>query len=801
MASSSKITATITRCLLGAALALCLCPGAASALAGPAARSLPVGHAPSLPRGARVLAPLDAEKQLQLTIALRSQDPSGLSGFAEAVSTPSSPLFRQYLSAGEFAQRFGATPAQIALVRSQLSAQGLVVGQPAANDLSLPIRATAAQVERAFAISLSQIKLADGRSAYANAQAPSIPAAAAPYVQGVIGLEDISVDQPQDLQRLPRASSAIGGGAQARRSVAPRAAPLNTGGPQPCQAARKVSEEPGFGGETADDVATAYQLSSFYQAGDLGAGQTIALFEQESYDPFDIDAYQACYGTNATVTNIDVDGGPAPFEGDDLESALDIEQVIGLAPQAHVLVYQGPGEQKVAPIDILSQIVADDRAQVISSSWGLCEAFTFLAGAGVIQFENTLLQEAAAQGQSFFAASGDAGSVQCEQIEPEDIELAVNNPASQPFATGVGGTSLFSRNGGEDVRYDGTLPPIEGVWNNGKRSEGLGGSGGGLSEVWTMPGYQSAASAVGTVNAESSSEPCGRSTLCREVPDVAASADPNKGYVVHVGGEPPNGGWTQVGGTSAAAPLWAAFAGLANASSACGGVPIGFANPSLYAIASSNYAGNFRDVVEPSPETHVADNNTATGLSPFSVTPNYDMATGLGAPLGSALGASLCAIANRPPAAAPAQVAPAAPTPVPTPSPAPTPTISSAQIKAQLLAQIVPSGKVAKIASLLKLGSFSLAFSALEPGSLTIGWYQLPPGAKLARRARPKPVLIAAGRITFTAAARHTVKLKLTRVGKALLKGHEQVRLTAKGTFTPKGKAPISATRSFTLKR
>ena len=76
---------------------------------------------------------------------------------------------------------------------------------------------------------------------------------------------------------------------------------------------------------------------------------------------------------------------------------------------------------------------------------GRCEGFTFLAGAGVIQFENTLLQEAAAQGQSFFAASGDSGSSQCEQIEEEDTELSVNNPASQPFATGVGGTTLFSR--------------------------------------------------------------------------------------------------------------------------------------------------------------------------------------------------------------------------------------------------------------------------------------------------------------------------------------------------------------------
>ncbi|HTA05313.1 MAG TPA: S53 family peptidase [Solirubrobacteraceae bacterium] len=800
MASAGKLRTAIP-ILLGAVLGLGL--GTTPALAGDTApRSLRVGHAPSLPHGSRVLAPLAAETQLQLTVALRSQDPSGLAGFAEAVSTPSSPLFRQYLGSTEFAQRFGATPAQIALVRSQLDAQGLAVGEPAANDLSLPIRATATQVERAFSVSLSHVELADGRSAYANAQAPSIPAAAAPYVQGVIGLEDISLDQPQGIVRGRLASALPAGRARQAHSASPRATPLPTGGPEPCLAARKAAEELGDGGETADEVATAYQLPSFYQAGDLGAGQTIAVFEQEAYDPFDIDSYQACYSTNASVTNVDVDGGPAPFEGGDTEAALDIEQIIGLAPQAHVLVYQGPIEQKVAPADILSRIVSDDSAKVISSSWGLCEAFTFLAGAGVVQFENTLLQEAAVQGQSFFAASGDSGSEQCEQIEPEDTELAVNNPASQPFATGVGGTSLFSRNGSEAVRYDGTLAPIEGVWNNGKRSEGLGGSGGGLSEVWAMPSYQSSAGAIGVISAESSSLPCGRSALCREVPDVAASADPNKGYVVHVGGEPPNGGWTLIGGTSAAAPLWAAFTGLANASPACSGVPIGFANPSLYAIASSSYAGNFRDVVEPSPTTGRANNNTTFGVGPFAVTVGYDMTTGLGAPLGSTLGASLCAIATRP-ASPPSQAIapPTTPQPAPAPAPTPAPTIDSTQIKARLLAQIIPSGKGAKIASLLKLGSFSLAFNAPEPGSLTIGWYELPTGAKLARKGKPKPVLVATGRLRFPAAGRRTVRLELTRAGRVLLERHKRFVLTAKGTFTPAGKQPIVASKRFVLKR
>ena len=90
------------------------------------------------------------------------------------------------------------------------------------------------------------------------------------------------------------------------------------------------------------------------------------------------------------------------------------------------------------------------------------------------------------------------------------------------------------------------------------------------------------AAALGTIKAESSSAPCGRSALCREVPDVSASGDPEQGYVVHIGGPPPDGGWTAVGGTSAATPLWAAFAALTDASPACNGTSIGFANPALY---------------------------------------------------------------------------------------------------------------------------------------------------------------------------------------------------------------------------
>jgi 6-phosphogluconolactonase len=127
--------------------------------------------------------------------------------------------------------------------------------------------------------------------------------------------------------------------------------------------------------------------------------------------------------------------------------------------------------------------------------------------------------------------------------------------------------------------------------------------------------------------------------------------------------------------------------------------------------------------------------------------------------------------------------------------------VSAAQIRALLAGQLTPSGKKAKIAALLRSGVFTVAFKALEPGAVVIAWYQVPAGAKLAKKAKPKPVLVASGKLTFSAAGTAKVKIKLTAAGKSLLRHAKQIKLTAKGTFTPTGKAPVSALRAFTLKR
>jgi hypothetical protein len=128
-------------------------------------------------------------------------------------------------------------------------------------------------------------------------------------------------------------------------------------------------------------------------------------------------------------------------------------------------------------------------------------------------------------------------------------------------------------------------------------------------------------------------------------------------------------------------------------------------------------------------------------------------------------------------------------------------TISSAQLAASLASQLIPTGKTAKIAALLKAGGLTMSFKALEAGTLVVGWYDLPTGAKLATHSKAKPVLVASGQMTFPAAGTGKLKVRLTAAGRKLLKHATKVKLTAKGVFTVAGKVPVSVAKTVLLRR
>jgi subtilase family serine protease len=622
------VAAVVLGALLVGALLVCASAAASASAAGSRIR---IGAMARLPHQASLAGGLPSASPMHITIGLRPRDAAGLAHMVHMVSDPRSPLFRHYISVSAFARRFGAAPQRIAAVRRTLRREGLAVGPAAANGLTIPAAGTAATMERAFSTSLQRVALAGGRAAFANTTPATLPTSIAGDVEAVVGLQDIGIPQPMDSSFAP-----------VRRSGHTVRGHVVTGGPQPCSAATAVTAS--HLAYTIDSIAAAYGFSSLYAAGDGGAGQTIALYELEPLDPSDLAAYQACFHTATPFSTVNVDGGPTPIADGDQEASLDADIVAGLAPQAHVIVYAGP--QSTGSLDVYSKIMSDNLAKVVSVSWVACEKFATEGGRGAVKIENNLFAEAALQGQSIIVGSGDQGSSDCADSGLGNA-LAVADPASQPDATAVGGTSLYTLNAkGAPAAWSPGHTLDEGVWNSGiDPANNLPyASTGGLSTLWAMPTYQSSAAAgLGVINAYSGGSPCG-TTYCRETPDVSADGNPSTGYVVYANGAA-GGGWGVIGGTSASAPVWGALTTLANAQSSCRGLPIGFENPSLYALAGSNYAGYFRDIATADPITMQANNDAAGangGLYP--TTAGYDMTTGLGVPGVAAVAGGLCAL-------------------------------------------------------------------------------------------------------------------------------------------------------------
>jgi hypothetical protein len=614
--------ALVAALVLGAGLAAV---ASASPLRGTSvAGVLRIGRAPAIPAGAVARGVLPRSSVISATVALQPRSSAALSAFVESVATPGSRNYHHYLTVAQFARRFAPGVVQVASVRDSLEADGLHPGPMAANGLSFDVTASAGTMSRAFATSFRRYRLAGGRTAFANTAAPAVPANVAGAVQGVVGLDSMQVPQPAGLAKAPRA-----------RPHADATGALATLAPGEGAACAPAA---GTGGYTAGQIASAYGLSDLYATGNGGSGSTVAVFELEPYLPSDIAAYQSCYHTNTSVTDIPIDGGPGSGAGQG-EAALDIEDLIGLVPNASILVYSGKNTGTSA-MDTYRAIITQDRAKVISTSWGLCELQEGSVAAGA---ENTLFQEAAAQGQTILAASGDHGVKDCLSGAHANT-IGVDDPASQPFVTGVGGTSL--NNPGP--------PPSESVWNstwNSSAGAESGAGGGGASVLWGLPSWQ-----AGVVPAQSRIICNGNSTSCRETPDVSADADIVTGYSIFYSGQ-----WAIFGGTSAATPTWGALIALANSSVACSGKTVGFADPALYQAARTDYGTYFNDVT--------TGNNSFGGITGYSAGSGYDMASGLGSPKGAAMAAALCGSTWTPPAA------PAA-TPSPTPAAAPVVTLT-----------------------------------------------------------------------------------------------------------------------------
>ncbi|MER6299427.1 protease pro-enzyme activation domain-containing protein [Kitasatospora sp. NPDC001539] len=497
-----------------------------------------------------------AEQQISVAVSLKLRNADALDRFLAAVTTPGSPQFGKYLTPEQFTAQFGPTQQDVDQVKAYLTAQGLTVGDVSANRQVVNAHGTAAQVSQAFGThESSYLDPQLQRAFFANDAAASIPADLASVVQGVSGLDNHAVRK----NRIAKPGS-----------LTPNAASATPSGLSPAQ------------------YQGAYNLN---KTGADGTGTTVALWEFDGYKSSNLTTYDAQYGlTGPAVSTVSVDGAnydSSPGQGQG-EVELDSEIVRGAAPKATQLVYEAPNSDQ-GEIDMANKIVADNRASVISISWGSCEPDTTAASMTAV---DNAFKQAAAQGISIFSASGDDGSRDCTRSTSGSTVKAVDFPASSPHQTGVGGTNL-------KVTSSNTYSS-ESAWST---------AGGGVSTVFSKPSWQTGTGVSGTM---------------RTVPDVASNADPQSGFAIYTAG-----GWQVYGGTSAAAPLWSGYAAQFNQKAKAAGQPVlGEASPRLYSVANTAGSGAFHDV-------------TTGANQDFSAKAGYDQVTGWGSPVADALTTAL----------------------------------------------------------------------------------------------------------------------------------------------------------------
>ena len=530
-----------------------------------------------------------------IDVALRQFHQAALTSFIASLSNTSSPSYHHYLTPTQYAQRFGASNASVNAVSAYLRSYGLLVGTLSKGRNILRASGTTSDIARAFDAKVVTVREGNGSLAAQLTTSATIPPALAHDVTAVAGLSAVqpatSITHATQASRVTTASSCASAGFSSGTT------PNN------------------LGGYTLQQQAQLYGLDAAWAQGNTGVGQTIGVYELANYKQSDVTTYFNCYGLSPNIKQINVDNGPTPTDNatppgsaaPTEEATLDVEEAAALAPGASIEVYQGTNNAN-GPTDIYSQMASDNTAAIITTSWGTCESQT----AGSASAEQPIFQEMAAQGQTVIAAAGDSGSSDC-QPQNGSTALAVDDPASQPYVTGVGGLTVNNIN-----------PLDQTVWGNqcvliGCATGGAGG-GGGISTLWSQPAWQ-VGQGIQSIAASGG---------MRMVPDLSVMADPSTGFIEYYTGSS-GAGWGSIGGTSIGSPLVSALVAVAAQSCpSLSGGRLGFINPALYHMASTGFV----DVT--------VGGNDLYGAGGYSATTGYDMASGLGSPNGAAFFAGLC---------------------------------------------------------------------------------------------------------------------------------------------------------------
>lgn len=499
------------------------------------------------------VAPSLGWKKLSLAIGLPLRNQAALDKFLAEINDPASTNYHHYLTPDQFTEQFGPTEQDYETVVHFAQSHGLTVTGRHANRMVLDVSGVAVNIERAFHVKLGVYQHpTENRTFFAPDTEPSVDQGVP--VLSISGLDNYQSPHPMNLKKMSDTGTS-------------GVAPQTGSGPS--------------GTYLGQDFRAAYVPGVTL----TGTGQTVGLLEFDSgYYPNDISTYESLAGLpNVPVQAVLLDGYNGAAGGGNDEVSLDIEMAISIAPGlANVLVYEGS-----ATDDILNRMAVDNLAKQIGASW------TY----GIDAVSEQIFKEFAAQGQSFFNASGDSDA----------YVGTVSTPCDDTNIICVGGTTLTTAGpGGAWVS--------ETVWNWGGGS----GSSGGISTVNAIPSWQQGISMVSSQG----------STSLRNLPDVAMVAD--NIWVIYG-----NGKSGSFGGTSCATPLWAGFIALANQLALTNREPtVGFINPAVYAMGKGNnslsYATLFHDIT-------TGNNESPRSPGKFSAVAGYDLCTGWGTPTGSNL--------------------------------------------------------------------------------------------------------------------------------------------------------------------
>jgi len=514
------------------------------------------GHVPAAVAALRPVDRPPAAQRLHLAIGLPSRDPAGLKNLIDDLYNPASPNFRHYLTPAEFTAQFGPTEPDYQAVVDFAKANGLTVTGTHPNRLVLDVDGAIPDIESAFHVTLHHYQHPrEGRKFYAPDAEPTLDLAIP--VLHISGLDNYSLPHPNH-----------------------KIKPLNT----TASATPNAGSGPG-GAYAGGDFRAAYVPGTAL----TGTGQSVALLQFDGYYASDISAYKTQFGLpDVPLVNVPISGGVSTPGTGNGEVCLDIEMVLSMAPGVSTIyVYEAPNPTPW--VTLLSKMANDNLAKQISCSWG---------GGSPDSSSETIFQQMATQGQSFFNATGDSDA----------LTGSVPFPSDSPNITEVGATTLTTTGAGGSY-------VSEKVWNWGLQGSSYVGSSGGSSTYYAITSWQQATSMATNQG----------STTQRNLPDVALTGD--NVYVLYS-----NGSSGAFGGTSCAAPLWAGFTALVNQQAVANGrASVGFLNPTLYALGNgASYSSTFHD-------TTTGNNFSSTSPAKFSAVAGYDLCTGWGTPNGTAL--------------------------------------------------------------------------------------------------------------------------------------------------------------------